>query len=424
MRRGSLIVGCLLLATMAAAARPHSAPEVRALWVTRTALTSPAAVAQLVDAAASGGFNTLVVQVRGRGDAYFRSSFEPRAAALAAHPGFDPLADTLRHARRAGLQVHAWIAINLVASAAALPTARQHLVYRQPDWLMVPRPLAAELMAIDPRSPEYLRRLARWTSANAAGVEGLYMSPLHPWAATHVTRVITEIAANYAVDGVHLDYIRFPGTDFDYSRAALQQFKVAIRPALTAAERRRADAEDRRDPLSYPTLFPDRWLAFRQSRLTALVARIRATLTAIRPQAILSAAVVPDAARAAETRFQDWRAWLDESLLDVVMPDGLHRRPRGVRATDRRRAGAGRERVGLGRDWRLPPDAGDDARADPGRAAVAGRRRDPLFLRRARHPSQQRHRTARPRPGGVRRRSMTRTGRLLRTGPPRLSCMV
>lgn len=320
MRRGSLIVGCLLLATIVAAARPHSAPEVRALWATRTALSSPAAVAQLVDAAASGGFNTIVVQVRGRGDAYYRSSFEPRAAALAAHPGFDPLADTLRHARRAGLQVHAWVAINLVASAAALPTARQHIVHRQPDWLMVPRPLAAELMAIDPRSPEYVRRLARWTSVNAAGVEGLYMSPLHPWAATHVTRVITEIATNYAVDGVHLDYIRFPGADFDYSRAALQQFKVAVRPALTGAERSRADAADRRDPLSYPALFPDRWLAFRQSRLTALVSQIRTTLTAIRPQAILSAAVVPDAARAAGTRMQDWRAWLDESLLDVVIP--------------------------------------------------------------------------------------------------------
>src|SRR5688500_12917070 len=41
-------------------------PETRALWVLRTSLTSPASIASLVEAARQHGFNTLLVQVRGR----------------------------------------------------------------------------------------------------------------------------------------------------------------------------------------------------------------------------------------------------------------------------------------------------------------------------------------------------------------------
>ncbi len=81
---------------------------------------------------------------------------------------------------------------------------------------------------IDLRSPAYLGRLARWTRAHASIVEGLYTSPLHPAAQDHTAAVIGEIAAKYAVDGVHLDYVRFPNEDFDYSPAAMEQFKAAI----------------------------------------------------------------------------------------------------------------------------------------------------------------------------------------------------
>lgn len=306
--------------TAAVAGQRESAPEVRALWVTRNTLSTSAAIARMVAGAQRAGFNTLVVQVRGRGDAYYSSSLEPRAEELTDRPAFDPLAETLALAHRASIRVHAWVAVNLVSSAVDLPTSRQHIVYRQADWLMVPRALSAELSSIDPRAPDYLRRLARWTRARPAEVEGLYLSPIHPWAVTHVTRVVTELLTKYDLDGVHLDYVRFPNDDFDYSRAALQQFKVAIRPELAETDRRRADGQEAADLLAYPNLFPGRWLAFRQSRLTTLVGRIRSAVKATRPEVILSAAVVPDPTHAAESRLQDWRTWLDHMLLDVVCP--------------------------------------------------------------------------------------------------------
>lgn len=294
--------------------------ETRALWVTRTTLTSPDAIRQMVRAAGAGGFNTLVVQVRGRGDSYYASTLEPRASDLTAKPSFDPLATVLDDAHAAGLKVHAWVAVNLVSSSVSLPASREHVIYRAPEWLMVPRELAAEMKKVDVRSPAYIGRLARWTRAHATEVEGLYTSPVHPGAQAHIAAVIGELVQKYAVDGVHLDYVRYPNESFDYSPSAIELFKTTILPGLTEQERRDATAREALDPAAYPNLFPERWDEFRRDGLTALVVKVRTAVKATRPGTIVSAAVVPDAQLAATSRLQDWRGWLDLSLLDVLCP--------------------------------------------------------------------------------------------------------
>ena len=298
-----------------------AAPEqTRALWVTRATLASPESIKQMVAAAEAGGFNTLLVQVRGRGDAYYGSTIEPRAPELASKPSFDPLAAVIADAHAAGLHVHAWVAVNLVSSSVSLPASRDHVIYRAPEWLMVPRELAAEMKKIDLRSPAYIGRLARWTRAHSSIVEGLYTSPLHPAAQDHTAAVIGEIAKKYPVDGIHLDYVRFPNEDFDYSASAMEQFKAAVAPSLSEGERRDAIAREALDPAAYPNLFPERWSDFRRSRLTSLVTKIRTAVKTARPGVLVSAAVIPDAQQAYTSRLQDWRGWIDQSLLDVVCP--------------------------------------------------------------------------------------------------------
>ena len=321
-RRFTLVAtACALVCTVGATTAQRAQPEqTRALWVTRATLASPEAIKQLVSSAEAGGFNTLLVQVRARGDAYYTSTLEPRASELAAKPAFDPLATVIALAHASDITVHAWIAVNLVSSSVSLPASREHVVYRAPEWLMVPRELAAEMKKVDLRSPAYLGRLARWTRAHSTSVEGLYTSPLHPAAQEHVAAVAGEIAAQYAVDGIHLDYVRFPNDDFDYSPSALELFKQSVRPDLSDAERQDAAAREVLDPAAYPNLFPERWADFRRSRLTSLVLKIRTAVKTARPAAMVSAAVVPDAQDAFDTKLQDWRGWIDRSLLDVLVP--------------------------------------------------------------------------------------------------------
>ena len=95
---------CAVVCTTALTAAFQAAPEqTRALWVTRATLASPESIKQMVAAAEAGGFNTLLVQVRGRGDAYYLGTLEPRASELASRPSFDPLATVIEQAHAAGL---------------------------------------------------------------------------------------------------------------------------------------------------------------------------------------------------------------------------------------------------------------------------------------------------------------------------------
>jgi len=315
------LCGALAGGLARATATPAPNDEIRALWVLRSSLSSPASIESLVEAARTYGFNTLLVQVRGRGDAYYARALEPRADELSDQPAsFDPLATVLDTAHASGLRVHAWVNVNLVSSAVTLPSSPNHIVYDHPEWLMVPRPIAAEMAAVDIASPAYLGRLARWTRTQSTEVEGLYLSPINPEAAAHVTAVVSDLVARYPLDGVHLDYVRYPDDRFDYSRDALALFRADAAPSIGEAARQELDRKALTDPLAWPDALPDQWASFRRARLSSLVMRLRTAVKSRRPGARLSAAVAPDVDEAFVRRLQDWRTWLDAGMLDAVCP--------------------------------------------------------------------------------------------------------
>jgi uncharacterized lipoprotein YddW (UPF0748 family) len=296
---------------------------VRGLWVKSATLTSPASIETMVRAAVTGGFNTLLVQVRSRGEAYYRSAIEPRASELDAQPAsFDPLATTIDLARKEGLRVHAWVNVNFVASAKTLPHSRDHVITRHPEWLMVPKALSATLRVIDVRSPGYIGPLVRWTrtAVDDGQTEGLYLSPISEASREYTASVIGEIATKYAVDGIHLDYARFPSDNFDYSAAALSEFKATRVALMSAAERQRLERLAVTTPAIWANMYPDAWADFRRDRMTRLVTRLTAVARAARPDLVVSAAVAPNGADARDRVLQDWPGWVNARLLDVVCP--------------------------------------------------------------------------------------------------------
>ncbi len=163
MRSKPWLIACaVLVMALTGLARSADPPQVattnqsiRAVWVLRSTLTSPESVRSMVKMVSSAGFNTVLLQVRGRGEAFYTSAVDPRASGLP--DDFDPLALAIGLGHEAGLAVHAWVNVNLVASAAALPRSSQHVVRRHPEWLMVPRELADALSKIAPRLPRLPR---------------------------------------------------------------------------------------------------------------------------------------------------------------------------------------------------------------------------------------------------------------------------
>ena len=398
LRRGLTVVAALVLLTLAPRL-PHAAPETaatetRALWVLRTSLGSPESITTLVRTAREHGFNTLLVQVRGRGDAYFASNLEPRAADLAATAG---------HLRSAG---------DRSRQSPRRRPARARVGERQPrverlgpaDRADAPRPPSSRVADGAARSragtvegagrePGVCRQdraldaRADDGPASQQSLEGLYTSPILPAAADHVNAVVRDLVTRYAVDGVHLDYARYPTDRFDYSRGAIRAFRDDVRPQLAAAVRREVDGAEAEDPLAYPDTFPAEWKAFRISRLTALVGRLRTTVKTARPEALVTAATAPDIQEARDHRLQDWAAWLQAGLVDAVCPMAYTPEP----ARFAEQIAAARDVKGgarsLGRHRRLPTAAGPDDREHRNRAPPRRGRRRPLLLRQPDRPA-------------------------------------
>src|SRR3989442_1793768 len=150
---------------------------------------------------------------------------QPQPPARAARSGYDGLGRRIREAHRRGLRVHAWLNTELVANADTLPQDSTHFVFRRPDLLAVPRPLARELYDADPRDPHYVQALAEYARANRDHVEGLYTSPAAPEVKEHIYSVWIDLVERYDLDGLHFDYVRYPAPDYDYSRVALERFR-------------------------------------------------------------------------------------------------------------------------------------------------------------------------------------------------------
>ncbi len=295
--------------------------EVRALWVIRTTLTSPEKIRTMVQSAKENGFNTLIVQVRGRGDAYYRSRREPRAIELKEQsPEFDPLAVTLVEAKQRGLKVHAWLNTSLLANLDALPTDPKHVYNRHPEWLAVPRAVAAELYQMSPRDPRYRARIVEWSKANRSELEGVYTGPANAKVREHIYKIWMDVLKNYEVDGLHFDYVRLASPDFDYSRTSLDKFRKSLEPKLSKAERSQLRQLLKQNPLAAAETYADKFADFQREQITMLVQRIYREVKRQKPEVTVSAAVFADDQNAYTRRFQDWRRWLSLGILDVVCP--------------------------------------------------------------------------------------------------------
>ena len=132
----------------------------------------------------------------------------------------------------------------------------------------------------------------------------------------HMTRVVRELTSGYAIDGIHLDYIRYPNRIFSYDpqdRAAFA-VKCGVDPAVTA-QSDRANLQ-RILGKSALSLVDSLAAATRVSNVDSMVIAIHAACG----DKALSAAVVADPTEARRDRAQDWGRWVGKGWVDFVVP--------------------------------------------------------------------------------------------------------
>jgi uncharacterized lipoprotein YddW (UPF0748 family) len=267
---------------------PEAALDTRAVWVTRWACKSPQDVTVLFSNLAEMGVNTVFFQVRGAGDALYRSSFEPWSevltGALGKDPGWDPLEVAVSEGHRLGLQVHAWVNVFTawqVTDAGDPPPVTQplHVVRAHPEWLVCDRD----------RKPMSIRK-------SEARDNYAFLSPTSKGARDYVKKVLKEIVVKYDVDGLHLDYVRFPDSCYSYDRQSrLAYLKDTVHKEIPYSQ-------------------------WRRQKLTEFVADLSRSVKKARPHASLSAAVMQTIDTGRNTYFQDGVEWVRSGYLDFVVP--------------------------------------------------------------------------------------------------------
>lgn len=290
---GSAIQGCSSSEPFRGLSTQAADTEMHAIWVTRWDYRSAVDVERAIDDAAATGFTDVFWQVRGQADAYYRSSLEPWGQDLfrdrpdATDPGFDPLAVAVARAKQRGVRLHAWINVYPLWKGKDRPKDPRHPFVRRPDWR-----LTDNLGEPQPQTDHYV-----------------VANPTDPTVQAHIAAVCRDIVSRYAVQGLHLDYVRFVNDELPEGR---------IYPADPASIARFYEATGRRSLSSIEDKAAH--AAWVRGEITALVERIRRDTKRIRPGLELSAAVWRTPGLAKETVLQDSAAWLRDGTVDRVLP--------------------------------------------------------------------------------------------------------
>jgi uncharacterized lipoprotein YddW (UPF0748 family) len=198
MKRTIFIIFFTLLTFSLSYSQPKN--EVRAAWVTtaygldwpRTRSTSTekmqrqqSDLLKILDKLKAANFNTVLFQVRSRGDVYYRSQIEPMSIYLTdklnGDPGYDPLTFAVDECHKRGMECIAWMVSIPLGSRRHVASLGKYSALRHTHGGIVTG-----------YKSEY------------------YLNPANPETKVYLMDIVREIATNYDVDGFVFDYLRYP----------------------------------------------------------------------------------------------------------------------------------------------------------------------------------------------------------------------
>jgi uncharacterized lipoprotein YddW (UPF0748 family) len=228
-----------------------------------------------LDEYARAGINTVIMLVKNTsGHVYYASKIGVQDPAWT----WDFLETFLDEAKKRQMAVHAWFCV--FPESSLVGQVRQH-----PEWLVVGQ--KREMVSV--------------------------ANPALPAVRAYEMSLMLEVARKYAVDWIHLDYIRFPCEPtepyFSFDAETLRLFKQDTGIDMTAIKARDSG-----------NIAWNAWLRWNADQVTTFVRDLRSALKAAKPVVKISAAVFPDAVNARVLIGQDWAAWARDGLVDMLCP--------------------------------------------------------------------------------------------------------
>lgn len=251
--------------------------EFRAMWCHSAygvkGMSWDAAIQRLKE----NGFNAILPNMLWGGVAYYPSEVLPVAAAV--QENGDAMAECLAACRKHGLQMHVW-------------KVNWNLGHHVPASFV-------ERMRTEKRLQSSFR-----------GEEQLWLCPSHPENLALERESLLEVARKYPVDGIHFDYIRYPGPDYCFCASCRERFEKATGEAVASWPDDVRGKGSRREA----------WIGWCQENIHALVRTTSEQARKIRPGIQISAAVFRDWESDSRSVMQDWKLWCQNGWLDFVCP--------------------------------------------------------------------------------------------------------
>lgn len=272
------------------------------LWIVRNSIATPAQIDRLLEMIEGSDMRNLFVQVRGRGDAYYRSAIEP--IGFDVKKGFDPLEYLIRKTRDTDIRIHAWVNVSFVMNAKDYPGDPEHILSKHPDWITC----------------DYEGRPMTEYSENELTenlLEGYFVDPAVPEVKQHIYSVIRDILSSYDVDGIHLDYVRYPYSGYNtYYKKYLSDFGYS--PAARKIFRKKYGIDPVRINRKKESRAKNAFDQFRREQVTEIVRVTHDIVKQKDKSIIMSAASMPRYDWGRKVYFQDWPMWLSKGYLDLA----------------------------------------------------------------------------------------------------------
>jgi uncharacterized lipoprotein YddW (UPF0748 family) len=258
--------------------------EVRAVWAMPWDIDTPEAIDTLIKTALDNNQNELLVEVRYRSDALYDTSLgafqypnpEPKSYVLK-NTDFDALTYVLNHAHQAGLKVQAWVIVFNATPVDAKLIQSNYIYRNHRDWITYDE---------------------SGVKSNSSGQFGNFIDPGIPEVQEYLLNVFSNLAIGYPeLDGIHLDYIRYPEPSKGYHPISVERYKEYCRNQMEIG-----------------------FNEWRIMQISGFVEKLYRQLKQINPRLIVSAAVFADIADANVAYAQDWPAWLKGGFIDRVYP--------------------------------------------------------------------------------------------------------
>lgn len=232
---------------------------------------------EIIESADEVGLNAVIFQAVPRGDAFYESERLPWSSILTGtageDPGWDPLETLLKEGHKRGLEVHAWYNVGRVGSPEMPMPENEpfHISQVQEDWIET----------VD---------------------NSLWINPGIPAVREWHVQNIKELVDNYNIDAIHLDFIRYPTGGFSSDHETFELYN-----------------ENNINNL-------DDW---RRDNINEILRSLYPVIKEIKPWIKVGATPVGHyragdfpwpALWGFEDVFQDSRAWLEEEVIDYVIP--------------------------------------------------------------------------------------------------------